>query len=292
MLSALLIVAACVACTLLLGWWYFARCLLTRPPLGVINAWDVATMMGGILVAPLLYIDIPSAVATAILGIGALSLLYAVGEPLIRARWALWLTVLVLEGADIATGLGHTGVSAWLVNDVLIILLVIGLANLWAQGGMSARALAVLAAFLTIYDLAATSWLPLTSRLTSELGSGPFAPLVGWGLGREHLDLGLGDLVLATLFPLVMRKAFGDAAGATALALALSTLVALMIAVRAATGAGATVIPVMAALGPAMLLHYSFWARRCGEERTTAAYRRAHANSQVATPPSGEIGCT
>lgn len=37
------------------------------------------------------------------------------------------------------------------------------------------------------------------------------------GAGLFHLELGLGDLMLATLFPLVMRKAFGRAAGATAL---------------------------------------------------------------------------
>jgi hypothetical protein len=277
LIPSLVVVAGCVAGTLLLGWGYFARCALTRPPLGVVNGWDVGAMIGGIVVAPLLYIGVAGALATAILGGSVLGLLYAVAEPLVRARWALWLAVLALEGAALGAGLGQFGPITWAINDGVISVVVVGLANLWAQGGMSARAMTVLAAFLTLYDVVATSWLPLTTQLTAQLGSGPFAPVVGWGTGRHHLELGLGDLVLATLFPLVMRKAFGDTAGAAALALALVTLIGLLVAVSIEVSTHAMVLPVMAVLGPVMIVDYICCARRCGGEQTTVEYRRHQA---------------
>ena len=287
MMPSLLVVAGCVTGALLLSWCYFARCALTRPPLGVINGWDVGAMIGGIAIAPLLYLGLPGALATAVLAVGVLGLLYALAEPLFRARWARWLTVLALQGADIAAGVGHAGPIDWAINDGVIILVVVGLANLWAQGGITARALVVLAAFLSVYDVAATSWLPLTNRLMAQVGSGPFAPVVGWGTGRQHLEIGVGDLVLAALFPLVMRKAYGDAAGATALALALATLGGLLAAVGAGDGGRGVVLPTMAVLGPAMVAHYIWWARRCGGERTTADYRRAQVPDHITAAASG-----
>jgi hypothetical protein len=71
-------------------------------------------------------------------------------------------------------------------------------------------------------------------------------------------------VLLATVFPLVMRKAFGCSAGMIALALAaIGTLLALPL-----QGA----FPVMVVLGPLMMLQYLFWRRRCGRERTTWQY--------------------
>lgn len=286
MLPAVLVVAGYVGGTLLLGWWYFACCMLARPPLGVINGWDVWAMIGGIILAPLLYLGLPGTLATAILGLGVLGILYALVEPLLPSRWACRLTVFAIEGADITTGIGHAGSIGWAVNDGVIILVVVGLANLWAQGGMTARALIVLVAFLSVYDVIATSWLPLTTRLTEHLSSGPFAPVVSWGSGRHYLALGLGDLVLATVFPLVMRKAYGDAAVMTALAVVLTTLIGLLVAVSVGQGARGVVLPVMIIVGPVMIVHYIYWARRSDGERTTTAYRRAQVPLHIADAPS------
>lgn len=73
-------------------------------------------------------------------------------------------------------------------------------------------------------------------------------------------------MLLATVFPLVMRKAFGCSAGMIALALALAAIGTLL----ALPLQGA--FPVMVVLGPLMMLQYLFWCRRCGRERTTWQY--------------------
>jgi hypothetical protein len=96
----------------------------------------------------------------------------------------------------------------------------------------------------------------------------PFAPLVGWPAGQDGrwAAIGLGDLLVATVFPPVMRKAYGRAAGWAALVVGAALLGAVV-----ALGAlgGIRLVPVMAVLGPAMVLQYVGWARRRGAERTT-----------------------
>jgi hypothetical protein len=51
------------------------------------------------------------------------------------------------------------------VNNTVLVLAVMGVTTLWAQSGMKARDVAMLAGALTFYDLVATSLLPLTSDL-------------------------------------------------------------------------------------------------------------------------------
>ncbi len=80
------------------------------------------------------------------------------------------------------------------------------------------------------------------------------------------MGIGLGDLLLATVFPLVLRKAFGRPAGITAIGLALAAIGMLL----ALPLQG--VFPMMVVLGPLMGLQYLFWSRRRGQERTTWQY--------------------
>jgi hypothetical protein len=60
---------------------------------------------------------------------------------------------------------------------------------------------------LAIYDVIATWRLPLITDLFGRLAGLPFAPLVAWrvGVGDSWFGLGLGDLLLAAVFPLVAR---------------------------------------------------------------------------------------
>jgi hypothetical protein len=138
---------------------------------------------------------------------------------------------------------------------------------------MKAGHVALLAGVLTLYDLIATSLLPLTTDLLGRLAGTPFMPMVIWGTGHDRLGIGLGDLLLATVFPLVMRKAFGRAAGLVALASTLSTLGALLTLLEL-RGVPAT-LPAMTPLGPLMVLQYVYWVRRRGPERTTQQYLQA-----------------
>jgi hypothetical protein len=186
------------------------------------------------------------------------------------------LVALALLGADLSAALrfGALAKPFLAINNVVLLAVVVGITNLWAQGGMKARDAAALGGLLALYDVVATSLLPLTDDLFGRLVGLPLAPLVAWPLDDGRwLGLGLGDLLLATLFPIVTRKAFGPAAALTAQALAVilfATLLALV-----GSGAVQATIPVMIVLGPLILLHYALCRRWHGAERTTWEYRRA-----------------
>src|SRR5205814_8655502 len=76
----------------------------------------------------------------------------------------------------------------------------------------------------------------------------------------------LGRLMLATVFPLVMPKAFGRPAGLVALVRTLAAICTLL-ALPLQGG-----FPLMVVLGPLMGLQYLYWRRRRGQERTTWHY--------------------
>ena len=59
MIVALCVILLHTAATILLGWGYFRRYAVTRPPIGVFNIWDVMVMMGGIILVPYLYLLLP-----------------------------------------------------------------------------------------------------------------------------------------------------------------------------------------------------------------------------------------
>jgi hypothetical protein len=255
-------------CALLGGWGYFRHYAVSRPPIGVFNLKDIMLMVLFIILVPFLYLLLPLWVAAGLLVVTALSILYFTWEPVLRARWAIWLTVLTLLGVDVGTAwLFQTRNDRFLlVNNLVLIMLIVGISNLWAQSGMKARHAALLGALLAGYDVIATSFLPLTTDVFNRLAGLPLAPMFSWGGGSSALSLGLGDLLLATVFPLVMRKAFGRSAGIAALItalIALGTMLALPLKI---------VFPTMVVLGPLMVVQYLFWRKYRGQERTTWQY--------------------
>ena len=264
----------------LLGWVYFRNYQLARPSIGVLNLGDVAFMIGVIILIPYLYLALPLWLVATILAMAMLGILYFTGEPVLRARWANWVVALLLIGADVGANLhlGATSTTFILVNNTVLILAVVGVTSLWAQSGMKARDVAVLGGALAAYDLIATSLLPLMSDLISRLASIPLAPVVSWGVGPERLLIGLGDLLLATVFPLVMRKAFDRSAGVVAMVVNLTTIAAMMSLLGLANSN--VTLPVMTVLGPLMVLQYGYWRRRLGQERTTWQYLQAEPFSQ------------
>jgi hypothetical protein len=293
--TSFFVVLAFTTSALLLGWVYFRNYQLARPSVGVLNLGDVAFMIGVIILIPSLYLALPLWLVATIFALTMLGILYFMLEPVLRARWAIWLVTLSFVGADVGTNLyfGATSNTFFLVNNAVLTLAVVGITNLWAQSGMKARDIVVLGVVLAVYDLIATSILPLMMDSLTHLTSIPFAPVVAWGVTAERLLIGLGDLLLATLFPLVMRKAFGRSAGITAMAINLSTLAAAMTFLRL-TDTEAVVpnaegaVPLMTILGPLMLLQYGYWTRKRGQEQTTWQYlqteplnKRRHATGQL-----------
>ncbi len=255
------------------GWVYFRRYRITRPPIGVIDLGDIAFMVGGIILVPYLYLWLPFWLVLALLVLGTLGILLLVLEPVVTYRPGRWALALCLIAADVALALtAGVGSNAYFaVNNLVLLLTVLGVTNLWAQSGMRARDAALLGGFLAVYDLLATSLSTLTDDMVERLADLPFLPVAAWGFGQdEWAGIGLGDLLFATVFPLVMRKAYGKRAGQIAIGVALATILAIF-AVGVAGWLEGT-FPVMTVLGPLMVLQYLWWSRRLGPERTTHAY--------------------
>jgi hypothetical protein len=276
MFPAISVVALFSMTALLLRWLYFRRYPLKRPPLGVLNLWDIALILVGVLAIPYFYLLLPRWAVAGLLGLGAVGIGYQLAEPLFRQTAGRWLFVLALAGVDLLA-LRHYGAGSqpflW-VNNLLQITVVVGVSNLWAQSGLKARDGAILGAALMIYDLIFTSVLPLMGDLFQQLQGLSFAPQVGWPLADGRvLAIGLGDLLLAAVFPLVMRKAYGRQAARLALLLTVAALaVVLLLPVVLPTLA---IFPVMIVLGPLMVGQVWYWRQRLPAERTTWAYRQA-----------------
>ena len=273
--SSFYVVLAFAASAVLLGWAYFRRYEISRPPIGVFGLGDVMVMIGAVVVLPYLYLAFPLWLVAGFFALGVISILYFTVEPILRARWAIWLVTLGISGADIWAQFqfGAMSTAFLVVNNAVLIVAIVGTTNLWAQSGMKARDIAVLGGMLAFYDLLATSVLPLTTDLFTRLANMPFAPLVAWGTGGTQLAIGLGDLLLATTFPLVMRKAFSRSAGIAAIAINLATIGGLMAFLVLANASVS--VPVMTVLGPLMVLQYGYWRRALGQERTTWQYLQA-----------------
>jgi hypothetical protein len=64
--------------------------------------------------------------------------------------------------------------------------------------------------------------------LMARVGAMPFGPVVVWhdGAGEAFALIGLGDLLVSTMFPLVMQKAYGRTAGYIALGLSCAGIAA------------------------------------------------------------------
>ncbi|MGZ3637942.1 MAG: hypothetical protein ACXWQR_00610 [Ktedonobacterales bacterium] len=262
------VVLGCVACALAASWAYYRRCQLSRVPLGVINLTDIVVMIVAIIVVPFLYLILPVWLVAAVLLLTAISVLYVTVQPLLRARWAVWLVALalILIDAIVAYRMGTQGNAFFVVNDVVMIVLVVGVANLWAQGGAKARDMVILGLFLALYDFIATARLPLMNTLIDRLSGLPLAPIIAWRSGNVTLSLGLGDLLMASVFPLVMRKGYGRTAGLVVLALPLVAISGLLVFPLRQE------FPLMVILGPLMALQFLYWRRRQGLERTTRQY--------------------
>ena len=258
-----------------LGWGYFRRYAITRPPIGVFNLRDVAVLVTAIAVIPYVYLELPLVVVAALLTFTATGILYFTLEPVLRRRAAVVAVAVAAAGADVTLAItqGTTSNAFLALNDVLMVVAVAGVANLWAQSGMGAREVTALAVALAVYDFVATSQLTLMTDLIGRLSEIPFVPFLAWDTASgDGLGVGLGDLLLLTAFPLAMRKSFGRTAGLWGLGVGLAVLAGVLLVIE--LGAIGEAIPVMVVLGPLMAAQYGFWARRM-EPRTTWQYLRA-----------------
>lgn len=276
-----LVVFGVILATLLGSWIYFHRYRIAQPPIGAINLWDIAFVLVVIVGGTYLNHLLPSWLIAGLLTLCGISLLDSVAEPVIYARRVRWLLVGGLVATDIAAWIAWGAMSTpfLLINNLVLLGSIVSIVNLWAQGGMRARDFALLVSGLTLYDISATWLTTMTAALFHRLATLPFTPLIAWPVeAGVWVGVGVGDIVIAALAPLVLGKAFGRRAGLLTLALNLGLLAALLLLVSHGVP---FVFPVMVLLGPLIVAQYGFLRWWHGPEQTTAAYRGVAAGGSV-----------
>ncbi|MEU6442264.1 hypothetical protein [Streptomyces sp. NPDC047046] len=289
MSAALIGLNVCVAAITLLGLGYFARVRMPRPPVGKYEAPDVLVVMAVVMVAPLLYLELPRTAVAVVFGLVLCAALQFTLAPLLGGgggRGGLRAAVLAVL-AVAATGglaLADRTLAVLVLTDVLLAIAVVGVAAMWAQSGFRSVHAAWFAGLLAVYDLVATALTSVMDRFAAQVMGLPFAPLLAVTRGDPPVALGLGDLLLIVLFPLVAAKAYGRAAAL--LAGALGVLASSAISVLFATGTLTGAFPLMVVLGPLIVAQHLHWRRRLGRERTTAEWRAGAVAAVPATAPA------
>src|SRR5713226_4135516 len=197
------------ACALL----YFRRVRLDRPPLGVFNPRDVGVLLFFILGLPLLYLILPSYVLTGFLVLTFVSALYMALRPFLLARY-LWPLIVLLMVANIVVTETLLGTRPgwqvyWVLTDVVVLVAAVGVSNLYVQGGMRLRHIAWFALILAFYDAFFNLVIPISQKLADRFEGQPLDPSIGFTMGIFNANIGIGDLLVYSLFIIAAYKGFG-----------------------------------------------------------------------------------
>ena len=234
---------------------------------------DILILLALVTATPYLYLLLPATVFSVMIGVGLLSTLLLVLEPAVGlARWLIVSALLATDLLIVSIGTPSVARGA---NDVLAVLAIAAIANVWVQAGLRARDAALLAAALMIYDPVAAWGLGLTGHLFEHLGGAPFAPIISWPAPHRHAFVfGAGDVLVAALMPTVITKAYGLRAGLLTAAATITTLAATI--ALSASHAVSGVLPVMIGLGPVAIGSWLLCRQRWPHERTTHECREPH----------------
>lgn len=273
-LTTIAVVTAVVAATAVAAVAYLRRVRVQRAPVGVYNLRDIVVMSVVLVVLPPLYVHLPVVAVVGLMGFVAAFVTNFTLTPVLGARPALAAAVAVLA-ADVALAQLHDADGHHLaylaLNDLLLVVVVVGVVNLYAQSGMRAREVAVFAGGLVVYDALATLAFPVMIDFFTRVASLPVTPVMGWGRGTDAVAVGLGDVLVATLWTVTAEKAFGRRAAGIAGASGVVGILALFLAFWADWLNRA--VPAMVVLGPVIVAEYRWFLRRAGgRERTTARY--------------------
>ncbi|HET9442790.1 MAG TPA: hypothetical protein VFO65_05665 [Acidimicrobiales bacterium] len=271
-LSSVVAVVGQVALVLAAGLAYLRRVRVDRPPVGVFNHRDVLLVGVVLVVIPPLYLRLPAAALATVFAVLSTAMVSFALAPLLRPARA-FAAAAVLVAADVALAELARESYGWLfdaVNNLALAIVVVGVCAMWVQSGVRARHVAALAGALAVYDVVATTALPLMADLVDRLASLPLTPMLVWGAGDGVVGIGMGDLLLVVVWTMVAEKAFSRRAGLLAAAMGLATITALFLAFW--LDLLNSPVPAMVPLGSLMVVHYLVLARRAGRERTTAEY--------------------
>jgi hypothetical protein len=240
---------------------YLRRVAMPRPPIGRFTSGDIAVMSIMLIVLPLAYLRLPAVAVSAVFGVVLFTAAQTALAPLVGSLGAAGLAALPIA-AEIAAKLTGQAQVMLIVNDVLIVVAVVGIVNLWAQTGMSAAHVTGLAAVLTCYDIGAT-WLgTLTAQFLNKVLTEPFLPMLAVVKDGQIGGFGLGDCLVLVMWPLVLFRAFGKRPAWIGAIIGLTVAVLIEFAYKDHWVGSYAVIPTMAIVGPLIIVQYIVWRRR------------------------------
>jgi hypothetical protein len=260
--------------------YYLRHVRMDRPPIGTFNGRDIVILLAFVIALPFLYGYLPYWLITCLLALTFSSALY-LGYGQVIGRTRVWIAIGLLIGVNIYTShhlLGTTyGWQAWWLEDGLLVgLAAVSVANLYVQGGMKLKYVAWISLVLAVYDVVFATILPLTDKLVSGYLSHPLDPLLGFRFGIDNYGVGLGDLLVYSLFVVACYKAYGKAGlrigfGMVGFFGAFMTA-AVPWVINVLDVELDLLVPAQAVFGPAAFICYLWMRRRYGPERTMAQF--------------------
>ncbi|TDQ00713.1 hypothetical protein [Labedaea rhizosphaerae] len=263
--------------TTVLALFYLRRVRLERPAVGVFNGRDIAVLLCVLALLPTLYVVLAHWALTTFLAITFMASLSIGYRPVVRNQGLLWAGIGLLLGANIWMARTMLGTVLgwqlyWVETSVIVVLGACAVANLYVQGGMRLKHVARFALLLAVYDLVFTAVTPLTNELAQDFLGYPLDPSFGFRLGLFNATLGLGDLLIYSLFVAAAFKAYGRSAARFAMVVvvvfgavipATAPLLINFIDARADV-----VVPAQTFFGPGAFAAYLWLRHRYGRERT------------------------
>jgi hypothetical protein len=281
--------------------YYFRRVRLERPAIGTFNGRDIVVLFCFIVTLPVLYLFLPHWALTSFLVLTFLASLSIGYRPLLPAG-QLWLLIGLAIGGNIwiaRTMLGTvTGWQLyWALTSVIVLLGASAVANLYVQGGMYLRHVAIFAFALAFYDAMFSLVIPLTPRLADAFIGYPLDPSVGMRIGIYNANIGIGDLLVYALYLIAAFKAYGRLAARLAMGLIVvfgSALPALApLVISAVTRGDANIaVPAQACFGPVALLAYLWMRHRWGPERTMREFLASNDAVRATAPVTSPAPAT
>jgi hypothetical protein len=259
---------------------YFRHVRMERPAVGTFNARDVVILLIFIGILPFVYGWLPTPLVTCLLAVTFASALYIGYRPLLGSA-GIWIGIGLLIGFNIWSSHYLMGtIPGWQLwyteQSIMVGLGAIAVCNLYLQGGMKLRHVAWLALGLACYDIFFASYYPLTGKLIARYITHPLTPVLGMRFGEVDYAVGLGDLLVYSLFFVAAYKAYGKWAAAIAGGVILvmgGFATAFIPFLFNLTNANLdTLIPAQSLFGPAAFLTYLWMKRHYGRERTMAEY--------------------
>lgn len=260
---------------------YFRHVRMERPALGTFNARDIAFLSVFIVGLPMLYLLVPGWGLTSFLVLTFLASLSIGYRSLVRPE-ILWAGIGLLVGINIWVARTQLGTVSgwqlyWTLNSIAVLLGAVAIVNLYVQGGMKFKHVALFAFGLAFYDAIFSMVIPLTPQLADAFQGQPLDPSIGMRTALLSANIGIGDLLVYGLFTIAAYKAYGQPAlkvvfPTVAVFGALIPAAAPLVLSIVIRGGLNVVVPAQTFFGPAAFVAYLYLRHRLGRERTMAEF--------------------